>query len=204
MASGKSFDHQVDHGNVDEGLVAFGRAFIRLGESPRAVEPAECPFDDPAFRQNFEASGRPLHQFDAPQPLDQCPTCEGRVGTISPDDFGESHVPAKLREHVPAAVAVLHTGGRDHDRPEQSQRVNDNVPLPADDFFPRNVAAWSTLLRRFDTLAVEDCRQGFRRLAGLLSHSLAQFGVQGFPSAVLLPEPKIVEHDPIRRQVVRQ
>ena len=33
---------------------------------------------------------------------------------------------------------------------------------------------------------------------------LAQFGVQGFPRAVLRPEPEIMEYNPIRRQVVRQ
>ena len=64
--SGESFDHQVDHGDIEERLVAFRSAFVRLGQSPRAVERAEGPLHNPPFRQNLKVSGRPLDQFDAP------------------------------------------------------------------------------------------------------------------------------------------
>lgn len=30
---GQAFDHEVDHGDLDEGLVAFGGAFETLGET---------------------------------------------------------------------------------------------------------------------------------------------------------------------------
>lgn len=64
-------------------------------------------------------------------------------------------MPAKLGEHVPVAVAILDTIRRDHLRPEQPQRINDNVPLPTDGFFSRIVAAGSALLGCFDALAAE-------------------------------------------------
>lgn len=99
--------------------------------------------------------------------------------------------------------SVLDARRRNNHGPEQPESINDNGPLPAGNVFSRIVAAWSALLRRLDILAVEAGCRGFRRLTRLSSYPLAQFDVQVFPRAVLLPEPEVIEHDPIRQQVVR-
>src|SRR5687767_9663929 len=63
-------------------------------------------------------------------------------------------------------------------------------------FFPPIVASRPALFGRLYGLAVEDGRGWFRRLAGLLSHPLPQRCVQRLPGTVLLPEAKIVKHNP--------
>src|SRR5687768_5636206 len=76
--------------------------------------------------------------------------------------------------------------------------------LRPDTFFSRVVAAWPALLGGLHTLAVEDRSRRFGLFARLPPHPLAQGGVNPLPGAVPLPQAKIMKHNPIRREVVRQ
>ena len=71
-------------------------------------------------------------------------------------------------------------------------------------FFPRIVATRPALFGRFHSLAVEDARSRLGGLARLSSDPFTNLGVESFPSAVLLPQSKVMKDDPVRRQVVRQ
>jgi hypothetical protein len=134
----KSAGHEVDHSNEDEGVFAVGGAVVAFGESSPAIPPAEGPFDDPAFRKNLEAAARPTDQFHAPAPQNPSPISGGLVRSVGPEDFGKLDPFAEPFQHEFAAVAILHRGWRDDQRPQQAERVNDDVSLASDDlFFPR-------------------------------------------------------------------
>jgi hypothetical protein len=53
----KFSEHEADGGEFDEGQRCTREIFEVLGEPAAAVEPGKCPFDDPAFGQDFEALG---------------------------------------------------------------------------------------------------------------------------------------------------
>ena len=52
-----SSDHEANRGQSGERQRGPGAIFEVLGESAAMVEPGECPLDDPAFGQAFEAFG---------------------------------------------------------------------------------------------------------------------------------------------------
>jgi hypothetical protein len=48
-------EHEVNHGNLDEGLTGFGQELVILAESAIAAQPGKGSFNDPAMGQNFES-----------------------------------------------------------------------------------------------------------------------------------------------------
>ena len=55
----ESFEHQVDHADVDHGLAGFGVAFVIFAVTAAAAKPREGAFDDPTFRHQHEAAASP-------------------------------------------------------------------------------------------------------------------------------------------------
>src|SRR5262249_7328013 len=93
------------------------------------------------------------------------------------------------------------TTSRAHSSPSVSTATNRLRPLI---FFPRVEAARAALLGRLHRRAVEDGRGRLGLLAGLAPDLVAQGVVDPVPGAVPLPDPEVVEHDAVRRQVVGQ
>lgn len=71
-------------------------------------------------------------------------------------------------------------------------------------FFSPVEATWPALFGRLDALAIKHGGTRLGLFASLGSYSLSQLGVQVFPSAILLPLAKVMKHNSIRRQIVRQ
>src|SRR5919108_4790403 len=71
-------------------------------------------------------------------------------------------------------------------------------------FFPPVVAFRPALLGGLHALAVEDRGGGLRLFAGLASDPLPQGIMNPLPGAVLLPQAKVMKHNTVRWQVMRQ
>src|ERR1700755_496927 len=88
-----------------------------------------------------------------------------------------------------------------HHRPRVSTATNRLRPAT---FFPPVVPVRAAQLRPLDRLAVHDRHRRLGRLPGGLADLGAEGVVDLVPGAVLLPPEEVVEHDPVRRQVVGQ
>jgi hypothetical protein len=145
----------MDHRHLHERSGAFDRSLVVFRQTTRTVQPSERPLDDPPLALNHEAflAGRCRDDLQDPYPSDPRPGNNGTVRGVHPNQFGELDVPAKLRERRLCPLSVLHRRGRNHQRPDQPERIDDYVPLAAADFFsPRRsllarLARWSL---RFD------------------------------------------------------
>ena len=51
----KATEHEIDHGDVDEGFAGLIENLVVLGKVPIAIEPSESTFDYPTSRQQFES-----------------------------------------------------------------------------------------------------------------------------------------------------
>src|SRR5262245_28395501 len=76
------------------------------------------------------------------------------------------------------------------DRPDQSQRVDSDVPLAAGDLFPGIIAAFFPAFGGADRLTIDDRDAGRRFFAALLTNSSAQHLMNALPDASLTPAPK--------------
>ena len=139
----------MDHCHLDERSGTLDGLLVVLRQAARAIEPTEGSFDDPALALDDEAflSGCGAHDFQDPDPLHPCPRNDGSIRGVHPDEFGEFDLPAKLGECRLGPFRVLDRRGRDHQSPDQSQRVNDHVPLAAADFFSLRRSLWARLAR---------------------------------------------------------
>ena len=75
--------------------------------------------------------------FAEVRPVDEVPL----VPLVDPDLLQAAHVVEDAAQHQLRPVALLDVGRMDHDRQEQSQRIDENVAFAAVDLLPRVVAA---------------------------------------------------------------
>lgn len=138
--------HQMDHGDPDHGGTRLGDIRIILRSAAVPTTPGEGPLHDPACWQQEDALD-PVGALDhlqadfapgpsLPDPGDERP----RLRLIGPDHAqARTAVPQGVQQgHGP--VAVWHAGGRDHDREEQPESVDEEVPCAAVDMCGRVVA----------------------------------------------------------------
>src|SRR5205814_419146 len=143
--------------------------------------------------------GQTLDDLNRPSPANPNPGGGGLVGRIGPDDPRPFDVSAEFFEGQLAAIAILHTGRSDDQRPEQSEVSTTACRLRPTTFFPRMVAPWPALRGVRDALAVEYGSRGPGSAACLLSNALAKLRMQALPGGVLLPTAEVMKHNPIGR-----
>src|SRR5260370_9554175 len=184
--------------------------FIVAAKPSRLVEPAKSSLYYPALWQDLEALGEITAANDLQSefaigtqllhPLQQC----AQVAAVGPDDLQASiHTHQELDEAL-GGVAVLHRGGSNHNRQDQSQAVNGQVPFASRDLLSRVVAALSRLVNRLDRLAIDNCtgRCHFSVLG--LAYAVAQRVVDERPSPILTPTPKVTVDGLPRTKVAGQ
>ncbi len=134
-------NHEVDHCNVNHGLTAVGQGFVVLAQSSVLAEPAERPFNDPAFGQyNERVRVRPFDNLDHTfEPLFGDANKLTGVPAIGPDQLQSTEQTDHLCQHVLAAVAILNVSRMNDDRKDQTQCVNDDVSFSPCDFLTRIV-----------------------------------------------------------------
>ena len=145
----------MDHRHLHECSGAFDRLLVVLRQTTRTVEPSKGSLDNPTLALNHESflAGVGLDDFQDPHPPDPRPRNNRSIRGVRPDELGEFNVPVKLRERRLGPFSVLHRRRRNHQSPDQPERIDDHVPLAAADFFsPRRslsarLARWSS---RFD------------------------------------------------------
>ena len=131
----------MDHHHVDDGLTGFWQQLIIFTEPAVAVEPPERALDNPTLGDHFKPLGGigALGDFQTnlapraqrPDPVDQRPS----IGTIGPDVAQPGKLVPEDCQHLLGPIAVLHTGGRDDYGEDQSEGIDEDMPLAAFDLF---------------------------------------------------------------------
>lgn len=145
---GQASEHDADHGESDEGSGTAGVAFEVAGQASIATDPGDRAFDDPAFRQDDEVVS--LGALDDPERPssgvgDRRCRLRALISGVGEDALDEREEAPRARvEDQSCAVSVLHIGRVDGDVQQQTERVDEDVPLAA-----RN------LLARIEALRIE-------------------------------------------------
>ncbi len=92
------------------------------------------------------------------------------VAAIGEDALDEGEQTAGSTQQIEGAVAILHAGGMDHDVQEETERIDENVPLATRD-----------LLARIEALRI-DRRPPFCAALALCESMIAADGLASRPS----------------------
>lgn len=141
---GQASEHETDHSETHEGGGSSGIAFDIAREAAVAADPCKCAFDDPAFGENDEAMQlAALDDLQGPgaRLCDGCGERCSLVAGIGEDtlDEGEEAARAPIKDK-PSAVAILYVGRVNDDVQQESERVDEDVPLAARDLLARIIA----------------------------------------------------------------
>ena len=117
-----------------EGAVV--EVFPILGEAAAAVEPGDRAFDDPTLGQLHEALGVvgsfDDFDFEAGQDFGER-VAEDRplIGAVGEQLLQERKLTEQRRQQQDAAVAILNVGGMNDGVQQQTQRIDQKMPLLA-------------------------------------------------------------------------
>ena len=136
--------HDLDHGEADEGGGDPGVTLEVAREAAVAADPGEGALDDPALGQGLEARDvGPRDDLDPPRAAArEAPREAGpAIAAVGEDalDEGEEASGAPV-EHARRAVAILDVGGVDDDVQQQAKRVDEDVTLASRRLLARVVA----------------------------------------------------------------
>ena len=119
-----------------------GEIFPILGEAAASVEPRNCAFDDPTLGQLHEPF-RLIGSFDdfgfeTGQNLGEC-VAKNRplIGAVGEQLLEEWKLTKQRRQQCDAAVAILNARGMNDGMQQQTQRIDENMPLLALDQLAR-------------------------------------------------------------------
>ena len=144
MACSDSPEHDADHGEADEGDGGSCIALEVPGEATATADPGEDAFHDPAFGQDLEALCGIGPFYDLQFPTSRAGDNEGHllaaIAAIGKDTLDEGEHATCPAQHLEGAIAVLDVGGMDGDAQQQTQRVDEDVPLATLDLLARVVA----------------------------------------------------------------
>jgi len=141
--SREATEHDADHGEADEGGHGPRMALVVAHQSPVPADPREGPLDDPSLGQDLEAV-----QVGALDDL-QTPRAGARdrrghprplVAAVRVDARDEREASPGPAQEFEGAVAVLDVGGVDDDVQQETERVDENVPLAPERLLARIVA----------------------------------------------------------------
>ena len=109
-SGGEPPHHQVDHGDSDPCRGGLRQGFEVFPQPPRAIEPAEGAFDDPAPLHDPKTSGEPraFHNDEGPlqhrrNPGDQL----AGVPPVGPDELQAGEASDQGRQDLFGAITVL-------------------------------------------------------------------------------------------------
>ncbi len=133
-ACNKSPEHDADHSEANESDNRCGIAFEVTRQAAIAANPGECPFDNPSLGQHCEADAvGSLHDLQLPRssaPNDERHLFAG-IATISKDALDEWEQSSRPMQQQESAVTVLNIGRMNHNVQEETQRIDQDVPLAA-------------------------------------------------------------------------
>lgn len=105
-----------------------------LSEATTTVQPADSAFNDPAFGQNDEALGpiRTADDFDCEVRRNVCQAVKEHrtcIAAVGKQLLEERELSEQRGQDHDAAVAILDISGRHQRVQQQTQRIDQNVPL---------------------------------------------------------------------------
>ena len=143
VCKSKAPEHDADHGEADECGDCCGIALEVAGQAAVATDPGERPFDDPSLGQDLEAVGiGSLHNLQFPcsgAPDDERHLLSG-IATIGKDAFDKGEQSSRPTQQMEGAITILNIGGMNDDVQQETQRVDQDVPLATLDLLARVVA----------------------------------------------------------------
>ena len=110
------------------------------GEPAVAADPGEAALDDPALGQDDEAmlfGALDDLEFPGAGLGDERGHVRSLVGAVGEDDLDEWEQTTGSAQQLDGAVAILHVGRMDHDVQEETERIDQDVPLAARDLLAR-------------------------------------------------------------------
>jgi len=124
--------HTVNHAHEDHRFAALGQFFVILAQPAIPTEAAKCPFHNLSFGQHNKA-GRvvaTLHDLQHPaadlrNPANQL-SC---IAAVSPNQLQARKASLNSFQHQLGAVTILNVARMDHQAPNQTQRVHQQMPL---------------------------------------------------------------------------
>ena len=141
--SGQASQHDTDHGEADKGSDGAGVAFEVASQATVTTDPRERSFDDPPFRQHLKSSSvRSLDDLQPPgtsAPHDERHLLS-RIATVGKDALDEGEQSACPAQQMECSIAVLNVGGMNDNVQQETQRVDQDVPLATFDLLARVVA----------------------------------------------------------------
>lgn len=138
---GQSSEHDADHGEADEGGGGSCIALEVSREASIVADPRQGSLDDPAFRHDDE-----VMEFVALDDLqlpgaglgNGCGCFRSLVASIGEDAVDEREEAAgALIEHEPRAIAILYISGVDNHVQQETERIDEDVPLATRDLLAR-------------------------------------------------------------------
>ena len=198
IKSGKASDLDADHGDVDEGLSALKGAFVVARETPVAHEPSEGAFDDPAVRLDGESFlfGRRANDLHAQERTQQpygSSEVLAAVARVRPELAQAAETTRETFDQRCPAGAFGRVRRRHQDAQEQSEHIDDDVPLAPFDFLGSVVADGAAVRVALDALAVHDPCGGAGFTSRFLAHPRAQRPVDPLPYFLMDPFTKDVK-----------
>ena len=139
----KSPEHDADHGEADECSNGRCVAFEVASQATVTTDPRERSFDDPPFRQHLKSSSvRSLDDLQSPgtSAPHRHRHLPARVSAVSKNALDEREQSSRPAQQVEGAIAVLNIGGMNDDVQQETQRVDQDVPLATLDLLARVVA----------------------------------------------------------------
>ena len=133
-------EHQADGGEAEEGERVVVEVFPVLGESATAPEPADGALDNPPFGQNEEAFGLiatadDLSGEERHGVRQTVMKHRPGIGAVGKQLLEERELSEQGGQNHDAAVTILNIGGGHQRVQQQTQRIDQNVPLLALDQF---------------------------------------------------------------------
>ena len=139
----KSPEHDADHGEANECRDGCRVAFEVTSQAAIATDPGKRPFNDPTFRQDLKARRiGSLHDLQlpcscAPDDEGHLLACISAISKDTLDEWKQSACPTQERERP---IPVLNISWMHDDVQQETQRVDQDVPLATFDLLARVVA----------------------------------------------------------------
>lgn len=182
--------------------------FIIAAESAITPKPAERSFDHPPSRKHFECMlVGAFDDFNRATPefldvIDQSPS----VTAIGPDVFDAAWcgLSKERSQQLPGPVAVLNVRGQNHHTEDQTDGIDQDMPLASVDLLAGIVASLVANFGTFDGLTVDDPRAGVTFAPFDQTHLFPQMVVNSRPQTIVLPQPEVMVDRGPWCKVVRQ
>src|SRR5437867_7136569 len=138
--SRQALEHETNHANSNHRLAMIQADLIIAAEPARLVEPTKSSLYDPPLGQHLETlgSGTSAHDLQPEfaegtkllHPLNQ----SSQVAAVGPEVLQSPIGAYQELDQALGGIAVLHCGGGDHNRQDQSQGVHRHMA-----FAPRHL-----------------------------------------------------------------